>query len=579
MVYLQMKEVDLPLRKIAHEMLLAFVSICEFSVHVLHGNKILKALKVFAFSDDDGVNAKIAFLKGLVEREAQMKTTLTYRSVKEGFGETKEAVSGVKSIVDKIAEDNKKRDAETFKQKQLDKIKRTLNVHAEVEQQIESHSHLVSDTVAGTGHWVQEDQFHAEYADRSSDWSKVLFISGPEGYGKSFLVTTIVHELEKRYLRQSGDVSRTSVAYFYMARDSKKSSSTEKEGVSISKLLKSLAWQFTQDPVYLKDLAAMCDGWVEPDTTEELIIRLFEPCFCSQETFYIAVDAIDQMDDRDIKILQQLLTSMQARYRKDQLSRVRFLLSGRAKALDDVKNDDDLDSATIDVAANNRQDIERFIQDRLDNMKLLQGGSDQVKALREEIFSTLSEGASGDFINVDMLLKEIGTKQWPAEIREVLSKAQEGANRSETIAREVKRCNQRMNPRQIRDLNLLLTWVICSKRTLTVAELKVVLFLHSKEASLLPLYDQIRQHYSAFFNLDDPDHLGQDTVTVSLVSDSIRDYFRNISDSRKAEETVDSSRILASEVKIVKRFVSAFYFLTTLPRTQLYPGPKAEKQY
>ena len=112
-IYLKMKDVDLPLRKIVYELMLCIVSICALSHEVLHGNKILKFLKVFAFNEDDGVKSELLKLGKLVDRESQMKTTLTYRITKEGFAETSEAISEVQAAVDKLADETRKRELES----------------------------------------------------------------------------------------------------------------------------------------------------------------------------------------------------------------------------------------------------------------------------------------------------------------------------------------------------------------------------------------------------------------------------------------------------------------------------------
>ncbi|KIX04226.1 uncharacterized protein Z518_07780 [Rhinocladiella mackenziei CBS 650.93] len=553
-VYLKMKEIDKPMRKIIHQILLSFVSICELSVHVLQGNKVLKFLRVFAFNEDDGVNGAIANLRALVERESQMKTTLTYQLVKEGFGETKDAVSGVKVTLDKISEETRKREADSIDRKLFEKIKTKLDVQKDADEQIKIHRQLLSQIVPGTGKWTQENINLIEWTDRSSPYDKVLLISANEGYGKSFLITSIVHDLEKRYAQQTADTSRTTIAYFYVEQqqDTKDTSLSMQGTHSITKVLKTTALQLAQEPVYRKDLASACENWIEPDNPEELFVRLFTPCLRSRETFYFVLDGVDQMGDRSVKALFQLLKAMQTQNTPDQITRLRILLSGRTQILKDFTEAVDLRTETIDLASNNRPDLEDFITDRLERMDILQGSSAQVQNLRQEIFANLSEGANGDFINVDLLLKEIGTKRWPAEIREVLANK---TQRSDTIAREIKRCNQTLHPRDIRDLNTLLTWVMSSKRTLTVGELEAVLFLKNRETPLRPLYDQIRSQYSAFFNVDRANQLEHKNALVTMVSDSISEYFRNLGHSEQQEASSYKGKIHPSEVKIIRHFL------------------------
>ena len=211
-------------------------------------------------------------------------------------------------------------------------------------------------------------------------------------------------------------------------QDPKKMSARDKGNQSISRVLRTLALQLAQEPVYRKDLSAACDNWVEPDSPEELFSRLFDPCLRSRETFYVVMDGVDQLEERSVRSLVEILNSMQTRSSPEQLSHLRILLSGRPQILKEFMR---LSSETIDLASNNRMDLEKFINDRLGRMDILKGASEQVQRLRTEIFASLSDGANGDYVNVDLLLKEVAGKRWPAEIREVLSQK---SQRSDTVS-------------------------------------------------------------------------------------------------------------------------------------------------
>ncbi|EXJ81634.1 hypothetical protein A1O1_07699 [Capronia coronata CBS 617.96] len=549
-VYLKMKQVDEPLRKIMHKILLSFVTICELSVHVLQGNKLLKFLKVLAFKEDDEVGGAIASLRDLVERESQMKTTLTYQLVKDGFGETQDAILGVKASVDRMLTDSLER-------KQVELIKAKLGVHKEADEQVKSYQRLFSEGILGSGSWIHKNRHFIEWNDQTATWDRLLLLSANEGYGKSFLVTTIIHDLEKRYARSTSASSRTIIAYYYVEQQGLgpgREPLSDQGMKSLIRALKTIAIQLVQDPIYRKGLAAICDKWIEPDSPEELFARLFEPCLRSSETFYVILDGVEPLGEKSVKTLRGLLETMQARHAPDRLSHLRVLLAGRSSVLKAFTDAVHLRTVDIDVASNNGPDVERFIADRLERMDFLHGKSEQVQSLRKEVYTSLCEGAYGDFINVELLLKEISTKRWPAEIREVLANK---SQRSDTIAREVKRCNQSFQARDIHDLSALLTWVMCAKRTLTVEELEAVLFLRNKEASLRSLYDQLRDRYSAFFIVEKPDYMEPNKGSVTLVSVSIRDYFRRLPQSEQEEESNQKSKIHPSEVRILRHFLDS----------------------
>jgi len=556
-VYLRMRSIDLPLRKIVHEVLQNIVSICGLAIKVLHGNKILKFLKVFAFNEDDGVKAAMESLRALVDREAQMKTTLTYAIVKEGFADVEHNVSGVRSVVDKLADDAMRREAESVDRKQLEKIRDTLKVQKEAEAQSQLHSRLWSEVVQETGQWLQENEWYKAWSDRTTTFNKVIFLSADDGFGKTFLMTTAIHSLHRRYNRQLDNTARTMIAYYHwLPKDSKATPGATYEFFSVDRVLKTIALQFAQDTVYRKELVALCDKWVEPETIEELAWTLLSPCYKSNEVFYILIDGLELANERQLDGFAQIMKGVSTRFNPEQQSHVRLLLSGRVSVTNSLAGELQYPNVVIDVASNNRPDIEKFTQNRLSTTKLLQGDSEQIKTLRQEVFDVLTTEAHGDFVNIDLLLKEISTKQWPAEIREVLANAKAGARRSDTIAREITRCNDTLLGQEIRDLNTLLLWVLSAKRPMRVSELNGVLFLKNSETSLRPLHERIRDKYSSFFHMDKVvSNEGPSGWLVSLVSDSIRDYFKAQESNVAAEG--DAGKLQENEVKIVRRFLNS----------------------
>lgn len=557
-LYQNMSELDEPLKKIVHELLQSMVSICALSIKVLNGNKLVKYLKALAFNEDDGVRAELSKVRKLVEREASMNATLTYRYTKEGLQDANEGISGVRSAVDRLAHDVSKRESDSLEQRQLDRIKTVFGVQKEVDRQDALNRQHRSEIVAGTGRWLIEDETYKRWADIGSDFSGVILLSGDHGYGKSFLCTSVIRELQKNAPRAATleTNSRVVIAYYYLqSQDTTSSHGIDSEVISVDRVLKTLTAQLAQDPVYRKTLAATCESWEEPEDIEELCIRLLGPCYRSTDVFYLVIDGLDRAGEKQIKGLASVLKAVNTRFSPRQQSHVRILASGRVQVMQDLSarlKVAGLATVTINIAANTRPDVALFVQDRLDSMQLLGGDSGVVKQLRKEVFHALVQTVAGDFVHASLLLNEISTKQWPTEIREILANAKQGAQRSDTIAREVARCNSVLSPREIRDLNVLLLWVSCAERSLTIAELESVLFLAKGESSLRSLRDQIQDKYSAFFHIDE----ASGSPRVALSSEPIREYFAEASEQEQlAAQT--SHKIQDSEVKILRHFLAS----------------------
>ena len=167
-IYLRRKDmIDVALKKIIHQSLCSFIRICELSVKVLHGNKGLKFLKVLAFNSDDGVSAELENLKMLAEKENQMKGTLILEFVKVseqntaiGLRETKE---GIKDVLKKMNDAEKKLEADTEGKRQLGAIKRALGNPKETYR--EKYEEHLSASVKGRGQWIQENSAFMAWAD------------------------------------------------------------------------------------------------------------------------------------------------------------------------------------------------------------------------------------------------------------------------------------------------------------------------------------------------------------------------------------------------------------------------------
>ena len=549
---------DVALKRIIHQLLLSFVSICELSIKVLHGHgkKFVNFLKVFAFNEDDGVKCELEKLKILAEKENQMNCTLTLELTKANGRKVTAAFAETNSTLGTIAESEKKREALLVAEKQFEKLKGALGNPEESYRDI--YQSFLAIKLPNTGEWLQREPSFMSWADQQSDSEPILCISGNEGYGKSVLMSTIIQVLKKKYPVGQDD-SRTSIAYYYFQEDVKSSQSSDRDHRSIVKALKALALQIAQnDPVYQRHLATSIKTSEDLSEVEHLWKNLFTNFSQIDATFFLLLDGIDQIDERHENILLQLLGDIQAQPRVKGLLRIRLFLSTRVDKLKERRKDLEKPLLSIDLARKNGDDIQKFVNFKLDNMKILKGSFTKVKkGLRDEIFAALTENAQGDFVNMDLLLNEIGSMQRPIEIRTVLTKAKAGENLSDTIARKIEQCNKLLGKRDIEDLNELLTWVINAYLPLTLRELEAVLYLKNKtsDASMEPLREQIQDRYSTFFRVSDKaDPFEASDPVVTLVSDSIIDHFRK---STKTVDIEDSPADDSIEVKIIKKFLES----------------------
>lgn len=535
--------VDASLRKIINEELVCFVDICALSIKVMKGNKILTALKVFAFDSDDGVSGQLDRLAALVERESQMRATLGFQSQKiseKAIVETRDGTKKVTASVDKLLTVEKKKEADNVARRLLSNIDNNLDSPSETLKDIQAiHKRHLSDQVSNSGQWLQRDPLYTSWVNSPRSQCSILGVAGSEGVGKSFLFASIVKSFQEVYNKRDEDMTRTSAAYYIFNQGEK--------GSSLIKALEVLAWQIAKvDMVYRKDLSSAQTANI--NQIGSLCDLLFGKSYKADSTFFLLFDGIDQMDKQHLKELLQVLGQWQTKSADWSRFTLRILLTGRTDIMGRIKDELGDGISVIDMASKNHEDILKFINNRMDKMDILSGSSDQVKSLREEILEALAKHTNGDFVNIGLLLDEISSKQRPGEIRDIISRS--GENRSDTIIRKIKALDETLSDEDILDLNDLLTWVIFAIRPLSVEELEVVLFLKSREPSLRPLIEKIRDQYSSLFHIA--------AANVHLVSESIADFLRQSSAPSNHDQNLnDTGDVNEIEVRIIRRFLES----------------------
>lgn len=549
--------VDIALRKIINDELLCFVEICALSIKVLKGHKVFIALKVFAFDSDEGVSDQLACLATLVERESQMRATLGFESQKtseKNIVETKEGTRKINISVDKLVSSEQKRDADSATNRLLASIDSSLDNPSETFKVIQTYfKRLSGDQVQGSGEWLRKDPLYRAWESPAESSLSIFGISGGEGYGKSFLFSTIVQHLQEEQSNTTDGMTYKSTAYYIFDQ--------EKKRPSVIQALKALAWQVAQkDSVYRKDLSSVKATGIHQ--VKDLWDILFSKAYKSDSTFFLLLDGVDQAEKKELKEFVLLLSELQTTSATWLRFKIRVILSGREETMKKIKIHMGEVIPIIDVASKNRDDMEKFIIDRMNKMEILSGSSEQVSSLRHEILENLTTKTHGDFVNVGLLLHEISQKQRPGEIRDILSRS--GGKRSDTIVRKIESLNETLSEDDIADLNILLTWVIFGCWQSTLVTLESVLFFKTGESSLRPLAEKITDQYASLLQLKCKPHPETKMISphsqISLVSDSIEEFLLNKTELEKAEHAQGwdlTGNVNEAEVRIVRRFLES----------------------
>jgi len=552
--------------KIANEILLCFVRICELSFKVLQGNKLWKYVKAAAFSDDAGVQAEIDALCRLEERESQMKGTLnlvsaknTEKNIQSGFAATAEGIEDLKGTTSKAYDAVRKLENESDNQKLENRVRKALGQTNDNYK--DDYRAYLSSLMRGTGSWLQRNPAYQKWSSAEPGQS-LLYLSAEEGYGKTYTMSAMVADLQKRFPQGRETAARVSVAYFYIKKDAKSASnssgrderSRQSEEVSLDRILRTLAWQIAQnDPFYRRDLASILEHSSDTGNVEEIWSRLFASHSKSDATFFLLLDGVSDLHEKYEIPLRKLVESFVAQ--PQSALRIKLMLSARPRFFTSLPSKPKSVVETIDLGSQNREDVAMYIKMKVDDMDIFKSQSQQVQDLKKEVCEKLTDSVNGDFVEASWILKTISEKQRPNEIREVLEKTKK-FNRTDAIGDEIERCNHSLNPEVIKDLNTLLFWVMYARRPLNLSELKSIIYTRRQESSLRPLYQQIKEKFSSFFTV----RLDRDAPfsVVALTSESIADYFKHPSEGQELSTLPAQSDATEPEVRLVKNFLRTF---------------------
>ncbi|OAX83844.1 hypothetical protein ACJ72_01801 [Emergomyces africanus] len=554
-------ELDIHLRKIIHELLRSFMRICALSIKISRENKFLLALEVFSFGSDKGIQAELDKLEALVERETGMGVALTLESAKitegnvtVGFAETKGSLhvldskvddvtgqlSSVSTFLERLEHADRMNETDGTSKKHKETIKQALKIEKEAWRNDQEEFMRVQ--VPSTGQWLLTDPQFTAWIGGKGDVGPIIGLEAKQGYGKSFLCSTVIRHLLHLHPPAHQD-SRTSVAYYFFQKDNK-------DEKSVNNALRAIVWQLTNnDLVYRKLVAAACNKPEEFGNSFELWKQLVSQFSTKTEaTFFIVLDGIDKTEmDRGHPLIE-IFRDVSLIAQEKRLLNIKLLLTGRPGAFTEIQNDPKITLSSLALGTRNEDDIIKYIDARMDLMDILKRSSQpDIQELRNCIRARLTDGAEGDFFKLNFMLTEISKKRRRKEIEEALEHA--GEDRLETIAREIDRLNKSLGDEDIQELNDLLGFVITAIDYPTLEILEAVLLVKNGEGSLVPLQEQIQDKYSAFLEI-------ASDRTVSITSDTIIDFFRKQSSASKDFPPGRSSASLhEAEVAIIRRFL------------------------
>src|SRR4030095_5926462 len=113
----------------------------------------------------------------------------------------------------------KARKSDELKKQQLTQIEKKLGVK---DTSTATHQANISDSMPGTGCWLDDIKEYTEWGDREAKVTPVLYLTGNKHFGKTFLTSAIVRKLQTRYGQGDSGTTRTCIAYYFFPKGSEK---------------------------------------------------------------------------------------------------------------------------------------------------------------------------------------------------------------------------------------------------------------------------------------------------------------------------------------------------------------------
>ncbi|KAL9102531.1 MAG: hypothetical protein Q9163_002340 [Psora crenata] len=520
----QVTKVDKELAESTHKLMIVFVDVCALSIDVLGRSKARRKylVKKVLLDDDSGLQAIRERFKELIDHQSNMSNAITLEHVLKSEHEQAEKfrkisecgtqlLANSKELQDKlkgIDEDVKDVKADTgflvktwtAKTNMKKAHERWENILEKLSLSQKSFDKLKKDfeqmdnaPLPFTGSWIESIDVYKSWIDLESRIRPLLFLRGPNGCGKSFLINAIWRTLKDQYGSTTGDSKRLPLAYHrFVEKDQKPSQDS-----GISQALRSVAAQVAEqsevyrtklsshledkDSSYLRDIKLLGELLPTPnmgDAPDLAYVLLFDglDVLCPEDASLLFRSSVDLKSPK----VRILMTGTDERFQA--------CLQSSGRSVDSVAN--------IKVSDRNEVDIERFIKYKVEHCKPLQGDAPQKIEIKDYIHSSLPNIADGCFNNAQIIIEAVKRAiESDSDVEDVknLVSVHTLKHQNEATQKLINELNQSLNVQEIVQLNELLIWTIYGTRYMSASQMQAALLLCTKRESVQSVEEKVSQ--------------------------------------------------------------------------------------
>ncbi|OAG06192.1 uncharacterized protein CC84DRAFT_1091515 [Paraphaeosphaeria sporulosa] len=575
-VYIKDREVIGPEMELTtHRMLIAVVKTCQHCISLLRPphskrSKTKMFFEAALFQSDSGVQSQIDLLITLQEQEMKMASAVTVTAVKKtavDVGVVRADVTNVATGVGLISEKLSKDDVATAEERIKEEFKAKLGVEESVVKSLQLQYRTRREKLrTGTCAWLKGHSQYAQWSDPRKKSVPVLILSGGEGSGKSYAMTSVIQDLERRYPQGRDDSTRISVAYFYCNRntqrdperdqkshDSQRETRSAKAAPSVKEMLRTWACQIMEnDTFYRKDVHRVLSNNADFAQLEDFVRELFLDQLPKGAVFFLLLDGAHEMDEDGYSELSTMLNYLSETSRS--LSSLRIMMTAKPSLQRELESYALSSTVTIQIEGQNMTDIHSYVENKANVLTCFKARTNEIQELKSWVISELPAAVNGNFLLAERKLQEINQCQDAESVRQIIDELKRnGASLFDSIDKEVMACNKVLSTKQVRHLNALLLWVIYAAWKLKVYELESILYVQEQYKPFQPLAKVIRENYSPFFELSGLDD--DDYATVSIKSSAHAEYFKDASNQRTSSNWSSNQTLSKGEIQIVRHFV------------------------
>ncbi|KAJ0114753.1 hypothetical protein J7T55_004494 [Diaporthe amygdali] len=313
--------------------------------------------------------------------------------------------------------------------------------------------HLKSHRVVRSGDWLLDQEEYTLWTNPSHKTSRLLWLQGIPGAGKTFLSSSIIENISTR-----GDP----LVFAFLKYHSR-------ESISALQLLHSFIWQIALDHKKLQSplILAHQEDYRRLNSDLAFVQDLFSRFLDLMPTTFIVIDGLDEISQFE---RFQLLRIMFELLRKNN---VKVLVSSRPE--DDISRMIPEEIRPLRVHDRNKHDIEAYVHSRASSLVSDSGYSES--GLAQEIPSlmkAISVKAEGMFLYARLVCDSIELLGDFDSIKEAVEDLPNGLN--EAYDRILYRITDNLGERQSEDARQILALITCSVVPLSKNEIQLAVY-------------------------------------------------------------------------------------------------------